>query len=196
MKEALHFFSFILIFTLTTNNVQAFDFHSGDKESPAATVEIDKPKKSLLDMLFGAFSKQQEEVDETDEIHLEDALRTKPDNFEPGTIANTIENLEGDFHNTSNFTILNTRTGKVSKHAVKVGEILEFEKIAIKNLSCWNKFEATILPESRSLVEIYNISNPSEISKQFYGWLLSSSQNSSLLENKEYDIILNSCSDK
>jgi len=174
----------------------ALDFHNIDDTSTStelATESEPEPKKSLLDMLFGAFTKQQ---DTENEPHLEDALRSEPDTLQPGTIANIVENLEGDFQNTSNLTIINTRTGRVHKASMKVGEIYEFEKIAIKNLSCWSKFEKTILPESRSLIEMYDISKKPEISKIFYGWLLASSQNSSLLENKEYDVVLNSCSNK
>lgn len=192
--SVLTFFLFIFLTFFNISHSLSYDRSETQHEDESAITTVENDKKSLLDMLFGAFTKKQDEDNNLDNsTHLEDALKSTPDDINSNSVVKSRENLEGDFFNTSNFTIINIRTGGVQKASIKVGEIYEFENIAIKNISCWEKFERKILPEARSLIELYKKSDKGNISKTFNGWLLSSSQNSSLLENKEYDIVLNSC---
>jgi len=87
---------------------------------------------------------------------------------------------------------LNKITAKTYKLEGKIGETINFERLAVKPLKCWTA-PATERPENKVLLKIYERKFDNTEVLIFYGWMFSSSPGLSGLEHFMYDITIEEC---
>lgn len=102
-------------------------------------------------------------------------------------------------------------TAKVRDFDVKVGDVIEYEKLVIEVMKCW-KSPPTQTPENKVLMKIWekkSVTNKRkkslfsknkqekgyELEEIFFGWMFSSSPGLSGLEHSVYDITVIDCKD-
>lgn len=94
--------------------------------------------------------------------------------------------------NTVYIQALDKITAKTSKHEVKVGDSLNFERLKIDVLYCW-KSSPEDISENKALLKITETKLNKKQGIIFYGWMFSSSIGLSTLEHPMYDITVIDC---
>ncbi len=96
------------------------------------------------------------------------------------------------FYKTAVVQGLNKTTAKTSILEIKIGQRIQFGKIAIIAHKCWQA-PLDQKPESKILLEVLDVKSPEEEKRIFYGWMFASSPSISGLEHPIYDIIALNC---
>lgn len=96
------------------------------------------------------------------------------------------------FYNKAVLQILNKTTAKSSVVEVAVGNSIDVGQLNIKVGKCWQA-PLDQKPDSRILLEISEKKSDNEITRIFFGWMISSSPSISSLEHPIYDVTALNC---
>ena len=105
---------------------------------------------------------------------------------------NQEEDLTSSFADFAVLQVLNKVTAKSSQFKARVGEKVLFGRLKIFVYRCWQA-PLDQKPESKALLEIYNVNVDSLEEKIFYGWMFASSPSISGLEHPIYDVSVINC---
>lgn len=143
----------------------------------------------ILFLLFFSGACFAEESTAVDDF-LKDLQEREDSVFQDKLIKNQSEDR---FVNTIKLQGLNKITGKTFEIEVKVGEIINFERLKIIPIKCWKSYPEES-PENKLLIRIFE-TNLNDLKEKsiFYGWIFSSSPSISGLEHPLYDIKLEDC---
>lgn len=162
------------------------DLSPTEKYLPEEVQPTTEPK-GLFEILFGTPQDSgKEEADKANEYTQRESILE--------------ENYSGNFLNTALLKVIDRTIGKLYKIQIPVGTRKQMGNISIKIKSCWDPLEKTIIPQSRALLEIYELVNnstnsPSKNNLMFYGWVIASHPAVSFVNHPVYDISLSECVD-
>lgn len=135
-------------------------------------------QKSIFDILFGG-------VDDKKNDPLQGVNQEEVQKFEEMP-------KDGDFRSYAKIRVLDKTLGKVYNYKIKVGNHIQFNELVVRALSCWSPNYPTLLPEAKSLIEIYDASLSAK-KRLFYGWMFSNSSGAASFEHPKFDVQIAAC---